>query len=258
MLNIALELRFSNRIVKSLVVQEDKMAQDFFSLLRSSLSDQRFDSYRQSSTDKDIDLLERYLWNIALCESLYPTLQNLEIALRNNIYNAATISFNNPKWFDDPSILDIKEQRNVNEAKYKISNRDKLVTEGRVIAELTFGFWTSLFHSDYDRVFWNQGTLIKNAFPNMPNRIRNRSTLSRRFSALRILRNRVFHHEPIWNNPDLKNRYEDLTEALGWLNPALRDVTKLMLDRFLHTYLEGSKPYREHLDTLLDDFNNAY
>jgi len=252
---LTLKLQSVNKIVRIQIASKDIMAQDFFLLLRSSLSDQRFDSYRQSSTDKNIDLLEHYLWNIALCESLYPTLQNLEIALRNNIYKAVAISFDNPKWFDDPSILNDEQQKSVREAKKRLN---KPATEGRVIAELTFGFWTSLFDRKYDRVFWNQKDLIKNAFPNMPNSIRTRSTLSKRFSDIRKLRNRVFHHEPIWNNPDLKNRYEGLTEALGWLNPALRDVTELILDRFPHTYLEGSKPYRDYLDTLLDDSNNAY
>lgn len=82
------------------------MNQNFFASLRTSISPQRLDAYKTLSTDTEIDLFERYFWNIALCESLYPVLQNLEITLRNNIYNAATLSFKDPNWFDNVRILE--------------------------------------------------------------------------------------------------------------------------------------------------------
>jgi len=88
----------------------------------------------------------------------------------------------------------------------------------------------------------------------MPNHIRTRLTLSRRFTEIRILRNRVFHHEPIWNKDKLGQQYEDLVEALGWLNPDLRDTNQLVCDRFPAIYQQGSKPYREKLLNLAFNF----
>jgi hypothetical protein len=227
------------------------MSEDFFLSVRGSISDQRLDAYRQSHTDTDVDLLGRYLWNTALCEALYPTLQNLEIALRNNIYNATQISFDNCNWLDDPDILVAQQLKSVAKAKREILNSGRNATIGRVIAELTFGFWTSLFDRKYDQIFWNRKTLITIAFPNMPNRIRNRHTLSKRFGEIRKLRNRAFHHEPIWNNNHLQQQHADLIDAINWLNPNLKNTIVVILDRFPLVYNEGSQPYSEQIQEFL-------
>jgi hypothetical protein len=227
------------------------MSDNFFLSLRGSISDQRLDAYRQAHTDTDVDLLGRYLWNTALCESLYPTLQNLEIALRNNIYNAAKVSFDDHNWLDNPDILVTQQLNSVTKAKREIRKAGKAVTAGRVIAELTFGFWTSLFDRKYDQVFWNRKTLIRTAFPNMPNSIRNRLTLSKRFGEIRKLRNRAFHHEPIWKNSHLPQLHADLTDAIDWLNPNLRSTVIPILDRFPTIYSQGSRTYCEQIQSIL-------
>ncbi len=192
------------------------MSRSFFASLRTSLSDQRLDAYQQLVTDTDIDLLERHFWNTAICEALYPTLQNLEIALRNNINDAITTSFKNSHWLTDPSPLDKQQRFTVSSVIKKAKEDGKAFNTGQIIAELNFGFWTGLFDRKYDKVLWNRKDLIRSAFPNMPNHLRTRLTLSRRFTEIRILRNRVFHHEPIWNKDKLGQQYEDLVEALGW------------------------------------------
>ncbi|WP_444945362.1 hypothetical protein ACJJIP_13825 [Microbulbifer sp. VTAC004] len=61
---------------------------------------------------------------------------------------------------------------------------------GRVIAELSFGFWTSLLDRRYKQVLWPR--LLKTAFPEMPRRLRTRNNLSRRFQRICHLRNRIF------------------------------------------------------------------
>ncbi|MDC0711753.1 hypothetical protein POL68_25010 [Stigmatella sp. ncwal1] len=36
-----------------------------------------------------------------------------------------------------------------------------------------------------------------------------------------LLRNRVFHYEPIWHWEDLPQQYASLRQALGWFEPEL-------------------------------------
>ena len=229
------------------------MSHDFFTSICTAISNQRLAIYNTSPTDVEIDLLERYFWNIALCESLYPSLQNLEITLRNNIYSAAARSFKDRSWFNDVNILDIQQIESVNDAKKNIKKANKRLSEGLIISELSFGFWTSLFDKKYSRILWHRRDLIRTAFPNMPSKIRTQANLSKRFNDIRRLRNRVFHHEPIWNINNLDQQYEDLIEALGWLNPDLRDTNQLICDRFPLTYRQGSKPYREKLLELISN-----
>jgi len=47
-----------------------------------------------------------------------------------------------------------------------------------------------------------------------------RKPLDRRFLAIREhLRNRVFHHEPIWNQRILYLNYERMVDVIYWINP---------------------------------------
>ncbi len=231
------------------------MNQNFFASLRTSISHQRLDAYKILSTDTEIDLVERYFWNIALCESLYPVLQNIEIALRNSIYNAATISFKDPNWFDNVRILEEQQILSVKAAKTKIQKDRKSLTVGRTISELSFGFWTSLFDKKYDSTFWKRRDLIRAAFPNMPNPIRTRHILAKRFNEIRRLRNRVFHHESIWNISNLTQQHENIVEALDWLNPDVKVMNQMICDRFPTIYQQGSRPYREKLLNLASNLS---
>jgi len=53
------------------------------------LAEERLASYGGDGADAPTQLA-RYLWNMALCESLYSPLQLAEIALRNHLHEALT------------------------------------------------------------------------------------------------------------------------------------------------------------------------
>lgn len=197
--------------------------------LRNIISTPRFEGYRVSSTDSDLLCLERYVWNIALGEALYPTLQYLEIALRNSIHNAASTNFNNDFWFDMPSIIsDTTTRRIISDAKRKITKAGKPVTSGRVIAELHFGFWRALFYNQYEKNLWRP--IIKDVFPNAPKNMRQRVAVTPRIHQAKELRNRIFHHEPIWQWK-LTDIHDEMLETISWINQPLKDLTELY-DRF--------------------------
>ena len=48
--------------------------------IRDALSTARFEAYRRRPEDSDVECLKRYVWNVALCEALYPPLQYLDTA----------------------------------------------------------------------------------------------------------------------------------------------------------------------------------
>jgi hypothetical protein len=197
--------------------------------LRAIISTPRFEGYRLSPTDSDLLCLERYVWNIALGEALYPTLQYLEIALRNSIHNAASATFNNDFWFDMPSIISDKTTRRIiSDAKSKISRVGKPVTSGRVVAGLHFGFWRALFYNQYEKTLWRP--IIKDVFPYAPKNLRQRVAITPRIHQAKELRNRIFHHEPIWQWK-LSDVHDELLETIGWINQPLKDLAELY-DRF--------------------------
>jgi hypothetical protein len=88
----------------------------------------------------------------------------------------------------------------------------KPLDAGRVVAELSFGFWTSLFGPRYSGL-WNNH-LVK-AFPRRPLQ---RSEVQVRLNSIRKLRNRVAHHEPILSRP-LQKDVNQIFDTLSWIDP---------------------------------------
>lgn len=134
------------------------------------------------------------------------------------------------------------------EAKQTLQHQGKPIQPGRLIAELSFGFWTSLFDRRYEPLLWPR--LLKPVFPIMPRRIRTTRIASRRLNGLRTLRNRVFHYEPIWRMPNLHGLHQDIVETIGWMNPSMHDA-QLMLDHFPEIYSLGLTPYQQIMTRLL-------
>ena len=126
------------------------MQANFSDQLRRAISHERLDTYRQRGTSNDdTELFAHYAWNMALSESLYTPLQCLEVSLRNGIHDAATAQFKTDTWFDMPGVLYPQEISKVQEAKKTLIKGKKPLDAGKIIPELTFGFWTSLFDVRY-------------------------------------------------------------------------------------------------------------
>jgi hypothetical protein len=193
-------------------------------------SSDRLDAYRVIG-DNDIDVLTRYLWNAALCESLYPALHCLEIGLRNRLSESLAHSYGRTDWYEDPGVvLDFGSRQKVSAVKLLLKEEGKEITPSQVIAELSFGFWTTLISARYHKTIWERPGLLRAAFPLMPKPIRKRGILARRFGEARKLRNRVFHYRPIWHR-GVQREHQNIVEALSWLDPCLQSVLGV-LDRF--------------------------
>lgn len=216
--------------------------------LREAISNSRLEGYRRSAKESDHKCLERYVWNVALSESLYPTLQYLEVALRNSIHGAATNHFNSDFWFDNPAVIsNSKTLRIVSSAKGTLSKAYKPIESDRVVAELHFGFWSALFYSEYEKKLWRQ--IIKEVFPNAPRRARQRSIVGPKIDRAKKLRNRISHHEPIWHWNDLEDQHGEIVEVIGWISQPLRELAELC-DRFPEVRNQGISINREALKKL--------
>lgn len=104
-------------------------------------------------------------------------------------------------------------------------------TTGKVIAELKFVFWQKLFTKRHDVRLWTPHIL--SAFPAAPAMpaASLRDRIYRDLEALRLLRNRLAHHEPVItrNLLDDLNRMLDLvelrsTDTAAWVR-AMEDAT---------------------------------
>ena len=225
------------------------MQEQFFFSLKSVISEQRIGPYRVNVTDSELVIYARYAWNLALCESLYPALNGLEIALRNGIHNAATYRFGDEYWFDSLTLGKTKDAlKRVRERLALDGKKYEGATAGALVSRLNFGFWVGLFDSQYEQVLWTQ--LLRPVFPHIPRSERSRNRLSRRLHTIRRIRNRVFHHEPVWNRSDLKALHRNVLETIGWISLEMRRFIE-MLDRFPNVYSQGPQKYEQEIGAVL-------
>lgn len=201
--------------------------------LRSALSAERLSAYALPEDTDEVDTVARYLWNLALCSALQPALHTLEITVRNRLFNISRrivdetkLSFDKvPCWLDAcPSLLADRERQAVDKAKETIARRTRTMTEGRLVSALGFGFWVSLCKKSYEQGhaggprLWPG--LATRGFPHLPEAKRTRSRIFHALDPLRDLRNRVSHHEAVWDRK-LNRSHQDIIETIGWINPDL-------------------------------------
>lgn len=198
--------------------------------------------------DSEVVGLARYLWNIKLCESLYPVFQLLEVGFRNAVHYEVGHWQQEPNWLlRRPSILCPSEQLVLEKAKAFIAQTRRPLDEGHLIAGLSFGFWTSLLDVRYER-WWPQ--IIRGVFPDLPARHRTRKTVSGWMNPVRHLRNWAFHHHAIWNHPSLASNHLVARSLLDHLGSSLGQVAAVM-DDFPQIFRQGHEPYIEQAERLL-------
>ena len=268
---------------------KSKMQNDEFFRFVQTISQERLKAYSRNRSDKYIDVLSTYLWNIALSEALYPALHNFEIALRNSFHEAISRAYDNKDWLYEVNKITICEKTDEGKVLY-VWNREldkkipyigilhsgemgeihKIIAKSReeerpvstynLISRLHLGFWVSLTRHNYEEMCRKLFKDTDLFFPHLPKSLRTRQNLSSQFTSANKLRNKIFHHNPIWNHYDktlkcdLKGEWDKILEAIEWISPMLCENTK-RISRFPDIY-DGGKGhtiYRELLQETMPD-----
>ncbi|OBI48096.1 hypothetical protein A5707_18465 [Mycobacterium kyorinense] len=187
--------------------------------------------------------LELYEWNTALSAVFLHDLAHLEVALRNAYDAAITASTTagRPHWTTDPYRLFPVRWRAARDGTRIDANRapreqiERAVREagpgappGKVIAELTFGFWRYLSTTAHHHPLW---------IPHLHKAFRpgtSRRAVDDPVGRLHQLRNRIAHHEPLLRRETgrgvlslttrhLLDRLADLLTVADLISPELRD-----------------------------------
>lgn len=206
--------------------------------LADFVSDARMSTYLAASGGDSQRAARLYSWNLEYTGALWGSIAVLEVVLRNALHDELTSMFGGPDWYDNNNLrrtlLDAgrgridraKEDANTavertNERLAKEGKPLKKVTSNDVVGSASFGTWVGLLDSgiprdpvhDYQRRLWDSG--LKKAFPGYRG---NRRKLHGDLDYIRLLRNRMAHHEHIfrWNPELVINTVVDLT---GYINP---------------------------------------
>jgi len=149
--------------------------------------------------------LRLYTWNIQAASAFWGPLHVFEVALRNAFHSQLAARFGQADWWDSPNIhFTHVGAAMVAQAKTSASRvaavKGRPLQTGDVVAALSYGFWSSLAGPgggcQYETQFW-QPALIK-AFPNNQVVGTRRAAMSRNLESVRLFRNRIANHEPIF------------------------------------------------------------
>ena len=103
------------------------------------------------------------------------------------------------------------------------------MTEGQLVSVLGFGFWVSLCKSPYEQGrtsgprLWP--AMVRRGFPHLPKAKRTRSQIFHALDPLRDLRNRVSHHEAVWDRR-LNRSHQEILDTTAWINRDLAATLK--------------------------------
>lgn len=180
--------------------------------LKQSLSQERLGPYLDLAANNLREAIRLYERNTSLSEALYGLLQGLEVSLRNSMHQTLSIGLAKEDWYDSFAWR-VAQQQQIDNAKESLQKKAKPITPGRMVAELTFGFWVGITGPRYSMDLWERH--LYKAFPNTKV---GRKQLNKRLESIRLLRNRVAHHEPILSR-DLRKDVDHILETIGWISP---------------------------------------
>ena len=210
-----------------------------FANIEKSISPERLAAYQADGASNET-ALARYIYNIELSKSLYPIINIFEVTLRNSIDRALTEFFNVPDW-NNVIPLTQTEQIMINEAKIKMAQRGKKFSHGRLVSELTLGFWVALMGRKYNTQKL-QFFIIKNIFHGCSSEQKSTASVQKNLTEIRFLRNRIAHHERILHWTDLKQKHDLILDFIRWMSQEMHKIA-VNNDTFDAVYKNGIAPF---------------
>ncbi|MFJ6541691.1 hypothetical protein [Streptomyces sp. NPDC091385] len=184
------------------------------------ISPDRLNPYLTECDGDTAAALALYRWNSALATAFFESLGHLEIMLRNAL-DARLVGRQQRRglaadWLSDAAIpLSDRARSDIAQARQRVGRgRTVPIPRGKIIAELSFGFWRFLLARQYRSSLWPD---LAGAFPHAPDRAL--ATVEAPVEQLHKFRNRIAHHESIWHLP-LAARRDDIQTLLGFMAPS--------------------------------------
>ncbi|WP_412872437.1 hypothetical protein [Curtobacterium flaccumfaciens] len=203
-----------------------------------------YDAAVVTAAQAHVEVLDVYVYNMALASSYLGLVHLLEVCVRNAMHARLEKLAGKPNWWDALDLVD-RQDEEVSQAVKRLKadkKRTGPVTPDDIVAALDFGFWTGLLKSgqegarpvNYDKTLWQPA--LQYAFPQFHAK---RSDLERRMNWARKLRNRISHHEPV-HNLNHTQTYQSLVLLIQFTSDP---IAKWAHDRSLHPYVVSRSPW---------------
>lgn len=190
--------------------------------LEKVLSPERLSTYKNAMNSNLEKAIRLYQWNADISGAFLPVLQVLEVTIRNAIAEAIELVYG-PNWASEQSfILSLPDNKEQRQPLQKAARKHPGST-GKVIAEMNFIFWQKMFTRRFAGNIWN--THFSHIFPNTSTATVSISTLYNELDSIRRLRNRIAHHEPIFNR-NLADDLDQILRIISYRNSSASDWVK--------------------------------
>ncbi|MFJ4295435.1 hypothetical protein [Curtobacterium sp. NPDC089689] len=195
--------------------------------LEQLITADRLRSYRLATRSRAGALsLYEYEWNMRASASVMELTGVVEVFVRNALDSELHRLARRRQWSSwlDDLPLDTRGRADLAKARMRASrNGRRPEVHGRVVAELSFGFWRYLVESRYLTTLWTPA--LHRSFPLGDGDLLARQRRVReRLQQLHFVRNRAAHHEPI-HARDLERDHDYAIELLGWISPVAAEWT---------------------------------
>ena len=184
------------------------------------LSAERLTSYMHATGDDVEAAFALYEWNMRAGASVTMTTGMVEVIVRNALDRSLrewATERGSESWLD-LAPLDQRGAEDIVKARTRATRngRDPEV-HGKVVAELTFGFWRYLVASRYLTALWIPALTSAFAYGAEDVGLRRRQVESD-IKRLMLVRNRAAHHEPIFRR-DLTQDHAAALQIASWIDP---------------------------------------
>lgn len=185
-------------------------------MIKNTLSLQRLSTYEKQASDLE-GALKLYLWNANLSGAFFPCLHICEVTIRNAVSEVLFRLHGNQWPWDIGFINTLPNPRHGYNPRNNLKQaRDKLSDVNKVIPELNFVFWQTMFTRRHDEQLWLPH--FRTMFPNADSNTEIAALRGEIFNDLekiRKLRNRIAHHEPIFKR-NLEADYQAIIKIIGY------------------------------------------
>ena len=188
------------------------------------LTSERLGSYLRWSGG---DLAEAFAlaeWNLTASAAVMHTTGMVEVIVRNAMDHSLQVMEQGrgwSSWFDDAP-LDQRGRADILKARDRATRFGRQAeVHGKVVAELTLGFWRYLAASRYLTALWTPA--LHSAFPHgTADKLRQQQQVDHLLRDLLLVRNRAAHHEPI-HRRDLLRDLNAAVTLTSWVDPVAGD-----------------------------------
>ena len=184
------------------------------------LSSERLTSYMNATGQNVEAAFALYGWNMRASASVMMATGMVEVIVRNaldrSLRDWAKVR-GSENWLE-VAPLDLRGAGDIVKARQRATRngRDPEV-HGKVVAELTFGFWRYLVASRYLTALWIPA--LSSAFGFGPEDVGlRRRHVESHLKRLMLVRNRAAHHEPIFRR-DLTHDHMAALQIASWVDP---------------------------------------